>query len=105
MVIVCPVVFSEVLAHPTASEKGIQQFFLETGIQVDYRFTDAFWRKAGLAYAQYAARRRKSSGDQPRRIIADYLIGAHALLNADGLMTLDPSTYQRDFPELRLITP
>ncbi len=38
----------------------------------------------------------------PRRLLADFMIGAHALLSADRLMTFDTKVYGQDFPELRL---
>jgi len=36
-------------------------------------------------------------------LLVDFLIGAHALVQADRLMTLDAKRYQRDFPELKII--
>ncbi|MDP9766499.1 putative nucleic acid-binding protein [Deinococcus enclensis] len=41
----------------------------------------------------------------PRRIIADFLIGAHAEAYADALMTLNPGDFSTNFPSLPLIVP
>ena len=38
-----------------------------------------------------------------RRLVVDFLIGAHASLHADRLCTFDPRFYARDFPKLPLI--
>ena len=61
------------------------------------------WTEAGNRFARYAARRRKTTGQSPRRLLADFLIGAHALVQAERLLTLDPKVYQQDFPELQLL--
>jgi len=37
-------------------------------------------------------------------LLADFIVGAHALTRSDRLLTLDPSRYSRDFPELEQIT-
>jgi hypothetical protein len=100
--LVCPAVYSESLAHPTISEAGVRNFFDSTGVQIDLHLREEVWHMAGMRYGLYAARRRKAVAQQPRRIVADYIIGAHALLQADRLMTLDPGAYRRDFPELNL---
>ncbi len=96
------VVYAELLAHPKASEVFIDNFIEHTGITVDLRFQDSVWLEAGRRFARYANRRRKAQGESPKRLLADFLVGAHALLQADRLMTLDPGRYKQDFPELRL---
>jgi predicted nucleic acid-binding protein len=100
--LVCPAVYSESLAHPAISEADVRNFFDSTGVVIDLSLHEEVWHMAGVRYGLYAARRRKAVTQQPRRIVADYIIGAHALLQADRLMTLDPATYRHDFPELRL---
>jgi predicted nucleic acid-binding protein len=60
------------------------------------------WQLAGDRFALYAERRRSSGAETPRRILADFLIGAHALLRADSLMTFDTGFYARNYPELML---
>lgn len=101
--LICPVVFSELYAYPGASEAFLYKFLKDTEVDVDYLLQEQVWAESGRRFARYAARRRISSGAGPRRLVADFLIGAHALLQADRLMTLDPKVYQQDFPELQLI--
>lgn len=74
-----------------------------TGVSVDYALQESIWLEAGNRYAMHAARRRKSKGDSARRILTDFLIGAHALLQSERLLTLDPGIYRRNFPELKLL--
>jgi len=38
-----------------------------------------------------------------KRLLSDFIVGSHALEQADRLMTLDPKRYNRDFPELKII--
>jgi hypothetical protein len=100
--LISPVVYAELLAHPKASEAFLDYFFSKSGIQVEYSLDKSVWTEAGNRYARYAARRRITISQSPRRILADFLIGAHALVHADRLMTFDTTVYQQDFPELRI---
>jgi predicted nucleic acid-binding protein len=95
-------VYAELLAHPTVSEATMKSFVSETGIVFDFEIFEATWLDAGRRYAGYAKRRRASS-QEAKRLLADFIIGAHALNQADRFMTLDPQRYKRDFPELKLI--
>jgi predicted nucleic acid-binding protein len=96
-------VYAELLAFPKATESFVNNFLSETGITVDFEFQQTVWLEAGRRFARYANRRGKSTRQHPKRLLADFLIGSHALAQADRLMTLDPKRYSRDFPELKLI--
>lgn len=57
---------------------------------------------AGHAFARW---RRSRSADEPRRVLPDFLIGAHALSLGAALATRDQRVYRTYFPDLPLITP
>ena len=101
--LISPFAFAELHAHPNVSAGDVRSFVDETGIVIDYKLEERVWAEAGLRFARYAARRRKATGEGPRRLLADFLIGAHALVQADRLLTLDPSRYKQDFPEVQLL--
>jgi predicted nucleic acid-binding protein len=96
-------VYAELLAYPKATESFVNDFLAETGIAVDFEFEKPVWIEAGRRFAHYAKRRRRSSRQGPKRLLADFIIGSHALSRADRFMTLDPKRYARDFPELKLL--
>jgi predicted nucleic acid-binding protein len=96
--------YAELLAYPGATPEFVDGFLDSTRAVVDFRLDEAIWREAGLRFANYAARRRLRRAGAPRRLLADFIIGAHALLRADRLLTLDVPLYARDFPELKIIT-
>jgi len=55
---------------------------------------------AGAAWAEY--RRRGGKRD---RVVPDFLIGAHAILDADRLVTRDRGFYRSYFSELEVFDP
>ena len=101
LVIPAPV-FAELLACPGRSEAFLDAFLKDTGISVDWNLDEAIWRTAGLAFQNYAARRRKQHDYGPRRILADFLIGAYALEKRCHLLTLDDRLYRVSFPGLAI---
>ena len=104
--ILCPVVYAELMAMPGMSEEELDGFVEANDLTVEWVVGPEVWRAAGQAYAAYATRRRKQKGDKgPRRILADFVIGAHALLTAGKLLTLDPKLYQANFAGLDVIVP
>jgi predicted nucleic acid-binding protein len=101
--LISPFVFAELHAYPAMSEALFRRFLKLTEVTVDLKLDETVWTEAGIRFARYAARRRQSFGVGPRRLLADFLIGAHALVQADRMLTLDPKVYRQDFPELRLL--
>jgi predicted nucleic acid-binding protein len=100
--LISPVVYAELLGYPKATEAFLNRFLSDTGITVDFQLDEQVWVEAGRRFARYAAHRRKSGSGEPKRLLADFLIGSHALLQADRLMSLDPTRYKQYFPELKL---
>jgi predicted nucleic acid-binding protein len=101
--VISPFVFVELLAYPRSTGAFVQKFLEASCVVIDYKLKEMVWSEAGLRFARYSARRRQATGDGPRRVLADFLIGAHALVQAERLLTLDPKRYRQDFPELRLL--
>ncbi len=101
--VVCGPVYVELVAHPKVTQQFIDVFLATTRIEVDFGFAEPLWREAAERFADYARRRRKSAGGEARRLLVDFLIGAHASLNADRLFTFDPRFYAQDFPKLPLL--
>lgn len=101
---ISPAVYSELVAGRDAT--FVEGFFSEKGIGVDWDLGRDVWSIAGTRYGEYARMRRRQKGDPgPRRILADFLIGAHALSLAGALLTSDSGIYGTYFPELKVITP
>lgn len=103
LVIAAPA-FAELLAAPSRTEAFLDSFCRETGIAVDWDLNEAIWRAAGRAFQKYAVRRGKQPGSRPRRILTDFLIGAHALRHGFRLLTLDDRLYRAAFPRLTIVT-
>ena len=103
LVVAAPV-FSELIAAPGRTESFVDAFFEETGIVVDWALSETVWRSAGRAFQSYAERRRKQRDSGARRILADFLIGAHALAGGYRLLTLDKGLYGASFPGLTVET-
>jgi predicted nucleic acid-binding protein len=97
-------VFAELIAAPGRSEAFVSAFFDETGIRVDWELHARVWRLAGRAFQAYAERRRQQRDTGARRILADFIIGAHAVANGCRLLTLDDRLYRSSFPTLAVET-
>ncbi|KPF61554.1 DNA-binding protein [beta proteobacterium AAP51] len=55
--------------------------------------------------AGHMQRRFRDRGGRRERVVADFLIGAHALLQCQGLITRDAGFYRDYFKGLKLIVP
>ena len=77
-------------------------FLEEHGVEVSQRWDIVAQRAAQSAWAAHISAKRR--GREPKRPVADILIGALALRH-DGLITRNPDDFKRHFPSLRIETP
>ncbi len=96
--IACEVVFAEfAAAYPSTTEaqRALTAFGLEFEPTVP-----------GSAFEAGDVWRRYRAGGGPRtRVIADFLIGAHARVQADRLLTRDRGFYRAYFRDLLILDP
>lgn len=102
--VVSGMVFAELLSGPGRTEQMVEDFLAETGIMIDWVIDEPIWRSAAGAYQGYSRRRKKQKQKEPRRILTDFLIGAHALERKFGLLTLDNRIFKAAFPRLKVIS-
>ncbi len=103
-VVVCDVVVSEItagLGHGTeimevVEEMGVRYLPVERRAAI----------RAGEMQRRFNQRRQKSSAPQQApRTVPDFLVGAHALLQCDGLITRDAGFFRDYFKGLKVILP
>jgi predicted nucleic acid-binding protein len=102
--IVSAPVFAELIAAPGRTEGFVNSLLEENGIVIDWDLHEPIWRAAGRAFQAYAERRRKQGDPGTRRILADFLIGAHAQVRGYRLLSLDERLYRAAFPSLKIET-
>lgn len=96
--IACDVVWAETIAHFGDAAQG-DRVLTELGL----RFSAIDPTAASTAGTTWRAYRR-SSGSRGR-IVADFLIGAHAALQADRLLTRDRGFFRSHFAQLAIVDP
>jgi len=101
LVVAAPV-FAELIAAPGRTEAFVSSLLEENGIVVDWNLNEPIWRLAGRAFQAYAERRRQQRDHGTRRILADFLIGAHAHIRGYRLLSLDERLYRAAFPTLKI---
>jgi len=102
MVISAPV-FAELMASPGRTTDFVETFLLDASIETDWVMSESIWRLAGMAFQRYAVRRRQHKMPLPRRILADFIIGAYATVTGCRLLTLDAGVYPLAFPDLPIV--
>ncbi len=105
-VLISPIVYAELLAAPARSPALVEAFLSQTAVRVDWSLEKAIWQAAGLAYRAYALHRHTEGAPMTsRRILADFVIGAHAAGRQATLLTWDEDIYHTYFPDLITIAP
>lgn len=97
--VACDVVWAEVRAH-FATDEAFSEALTLMGVQFDPIRDQA----AAMAGELWRESRNRTRGSR-ERVIADFLIGAHAQLQADVLLTRDRGFYRKYFAGLRLSDP
>lgn len=98
--IVSSVVYAELLAGPNLRPVDLDAFLRDNDIILESELPHALFIKAGLAYKDYASRRKASGSGESRRLLADFLVAVHAQAYANELLTFDPKFYRLNFPSL-----
>ena len=99
---ICPLVFSEALCIPEMTLSTLNLFLEDFGIEVDWLIPEQVWIEAGVARATHLQYR--ADLNSPKRLIADFVIGAHALVRGFRLCTFDPKGFRTAFSNLELIS-
>ncbi|MDP1991236.1 MAG: hypothetical protein Q8K00_09435, partial [Syntrophales bacterium] len=119
--ILCEVVFAELAARFT-SEEELASFLADTRMNLVYSYEKSLYM-AGSRWAEYArksAKNRLTCGKcgyafettcpqcktvltKRIHVLADFLIGAHALVQADCILSRDLGVYRTYFSNLKVI--
>jgi predicted nucleic acid-binding protein len=93
--VICEIVYAELVPQFEAREKLDSTLNL-LNIRIVEGGADTAYI-AGRKWAEYRA-----AGGSRERVLADFLIGAHAMVRGDHLLTRDRGFYKSYFPELLL---
>jgi predicted nucleic acid-binding protein len=94
--IVCPVVYAELAPH-ARDRRQLDGWLQRGGIRVVTLTADHGY-SAGVAHAAY-----RKAGGKRERVLADFLIGSHALHEANRLLTRDRGFYRKYFAGLEIL--
>ena len=98
-VVVCDVVLAEICSALQDGDQAMQALE-DMGVHFS-----AVERKSALRAGEMQRRYRHRPSTQGARTVLDFIIGAHALLQCDALITQDAAFYRDYFKGLRVIVP
>jgi predicted nucleic acid-binding protein len=81
----------------------VEGFLNDTSIDIDWTIDEPIWRTAANAFQLYAARRRRQGQHEPRRLVTDFIVGAHAVERGFALLTFDNRLFKKAFPSLKIV--
>lgn len=96
--VICDLVYAETCIH-FHSQRDCDAFLQDNEIRVETLSREAHF------LASRAWRLYHKQGGKRTRILADFLIGAHAQTQANRLLSRDRGFYRGLFPELQLVDP
>lgn len=96
--VICEIVYAELCAHFRGQEEG-DAFLRDMEIRVEPLGRES----CHLASEAWRSYRRR--GGKRKRILPDFLIGAHAQARASYLLSRDRGFYREAFPEMKLLDP
>jgi len=99
VVVACEVVWAEVSVVYAEAQDVLVEVLKQMGIQFSAMSLEASLM-AARCWFEYLKR-----GGGRKRIAADFLIGGHALVQCDRLLTRDKGFYREHFKGLTVITP
>ena len=97
---ISPIVRTEL--HASSSWSSIEKWLDTQEVGVIWDMPDIVWDSAGIAFGRYAVLRR--GGQVSRRIVADFLIAAHAEHHQLEMLTFDDTVFNSVFPRVVLLT-